>query len=141
MLSRTTRHLAPLRTFAARQSPSTSQYPTSLRARFSSSSSSSSSPSPGRREEPRSPNAQFYKTFGRPMAKVFLLAVLTYQLAYYFWVRLENNEIKAEMRGKRSPPSLSLREIRFLEANINKPNYSDYFRSRSQDRTARKGAE
>ncbi|KAI1805489.1 hypothetical protein F4811DRAFT_514995, partial [Daldinia bambusicola] len=100
MLSRTTRRLAPLRTFAARRSPSASQqYPTSLRAWAPARFSSSSSSPPGAQQEARSPNAQFYKTFGRPMAKVFLLAVFTYQLAYYFWVRLENDEIKGEMRA------------------------------------------
>ncbi|KAK6952255.1 hypothetical protein Daesc_006790 [Daldinia eschscholtzii] len=102
MLTRTTRHLAPLRPFAARQSPSSSShYPTLLQrpwARFSSSSPAG--------QDPRSPNvsdAQFYKAFGRPMAKVFLLAVFTYQVAYYFWVRLEQDEIRAEMRGTQNP--------------------------------------
>ena len=37
------------------------------------------------------------------MAKVFLLAVFTYQVAYYFWVRLEQDEIRAEMRGTQNP--------------------------------------
>ncbi|KAI1434625.1 hypothetical protein GGR50DRAFT_394794 [Xylaria sp. CBS 124048] len=41
----------------------------------------------------------FYKTFGRPIAKVFLLAIFTYQLAYYFWVRLEMDEMRAETQA------------------------------------------
>ncbi|GAW25589.1 hypothetical protein SAMD00023353_0901830 [Rosellinia necatrix] len=41
----------------------------------------------------------FYKTFGRPIAKVFLMAIFMYQLAYYFWVRLEHDEIRAEMNA------------------------------------------
>ncbi|KAI0120082.1 hypothetical protein GGR51DRAFT_554118 [Nemania sp. FL0031] len=41
----------------------------------------------------------FYKTFGRPIAKVFLMAIFTYQLAYYFWVKMEQDEIRAEMEG------------------------------------------
>lgn len=41
----------------------------------------------------------FYKTFGRPIAKVFLMAIFTYQVAYYFWVRLEQDEIRGEMEG------------------------------------------
>ncbi|KAI3334290.1 hypothetical protein F4824DRAFT_209846 [Ustulina deusta] len=41
----------------------------------------------------------FYKTFGRPIAKVFLMAIFTYQLVYYFWVRLEQDEIRAEMQA------------------------------------------
>ena len=27
------------------------------------------------------------------------MAIFTYQLAYYFWVRLEQNEIRSEMQG------------------------------------------
>lgn len=34
------------------------------------------------------------------MAKVFLLAIFTYQFTYYWWVRLEHNEIKSEMQGE-----------------------------------------
>ncbi|TRX95371.1 hypothetical protein FHL15_003702 [Xylaria flabelliformis] len=41
----------------------------------------------------------FYKTFGRPIAKVFLMAIFTYQLAYYFWVKLEQDEARAEMQA------------------------------------------
>lgn len=41
----------------------------------------------------------FYKTFGRPIAKAFLIAVFTYQLAYYFWVKLEQDEMRAEMEA------------------------------------------
>ncbi|KAI0119196.1 hypothetical protein F4814DRAFT_447009 [Daldinia grandis] len=95
MLSQTTRHLAPFRTITARASrhliPLQRPWP-----RFSSSSPSG--------QEARSPNAQFYKTFGRPIAKVFLVAVFTYQLAYYFWLRLEQDETRAEMRGTRALP-------------------------------------
>ncbi|KAI1452946.1 hypothetical protein F4805DRAFT_462298 [Annulohypoxylon moriforme] len=93
MLSRTTRHLAPLRTLTARQTSLAQS--TQLRrtwARFSSSQTQTPTP-----QEP-SPNSQFYKTFGRPIAKVFLLAIFTYQLAYYFWVRLEYDEIKSDLR-------------------------------------------
>ncbi|KAF2972694.1 hypothetical protein GQX73_g998 [Xylaria multiplex] len=32
----------------------------------------------------------FYKTFGRPIAKVFLTAIFTYQVAYYFWASLRS---------------------------------------------------
>ncbi|KAH8161734.1 hypothetical protein CIB48_g6501 [Xylaria polymorpha] len=41
----------------------------------------------------------FYKTFGRPIAKVFLMAIFTYQLLYYFWVKLEQDEVRAEMEA------------------------------------------
>ncbi|KAI0408193.1 hypothetical protein F4802DRAFT_550922 [Xylaria palmicola] len=80
-------------------SPSAHRFPRSralrpLRARFSST------------QTPNDPKPQgslnhktFYKTFGRPIAKVFLMAIFTYQLAYFFWVRLEQDEIKAEMQA------------------------------------------
>lgn len=42
----------------------------------------------------------FYKSFGRPIAKVFLGAVFTYQLAYWLWVKLETDEAKKEKRSK-----------------------------------------
>jgi len=35
-----------------------------------------------------------YKEFGRPFAKVFLMAVFTYQGLYYLWLRLEKDEEK-----------------------------------------------
>jgi hypothetical protein len=41
----------------------------------------------------------FYKTFSRPVFKVGLMAIFTYQLAYYAWVRLETDEAKAEAAG------------------------------------------
>lgn len=43
--------------------------------------------------------AAFYKTFTRPLAKTMLLAVFTYQLVYWAWVKLETDEIKAEKTG------------------------------------------
>ncbi|KAI1647246.1 uncharacterized protein F4817DRAFT_365385 [Daldinia loculata] len=134
MLSRTTRHLAPLRTFTARAPchPTPLQQLQRPRARFSSSSpvgqearspnvssippSLPPSPYQGslpsiihpylRDEKLTSSQAQFYKTFGRPIAKVLLVAVFTYQVAYYFWVRLEQDETRAEMRGTRALPLL-----------------------------------
>ncbi|KAI0873619.1 hypothetical protein GGS24DRAFT_501640 [Hypoxylon argillaceum] len=48
---------------------------------------------------PRQQHKTFYKTFGRPIAKAFLIAVFTYQLAYYFWVKLEQDEMRAEMEA------------------------------------------
>ncbi|KAM4056016.1 hypothetical protein HRG_002941 [Hirsutella rhossiliensis] len=46
----------------------------------------------------RQPSAttQFYKTFTRPVAKVTLLAVFTYQVVYWVWVKLEADEIRVE---------------------------------------------
>ncbi|KAI1486211.1 hypothetical protein F5X96DRAFT_673878 [Biscogniauxia mediterranea] len=42
---------------------------------------------------------KFYATFGRPIFKTILIAILTYQFAYYAWIRLEQNEIKADMNA------------------------------------------
>ncbi|KJZ75559.1 hypothetical protein HIM_05022 [Hirsutella minnesotensis 3608] len=39
---------------------------------------------------------QFYKTFTRPVAKVLLLAVFTYQVVYWSWVKLEADEARVE---------------------------------------------
>ena len=48
---------------------------------------------------------EFYKTFTRPVAKCLLLAMFTYQLAYYAWVKLETDEIKHEKDGTCPPTS------------------------------------
>lgn len=48
---------------------------------------------------PPSAHAAFYKTFGRPIAKVALGAIFTYQVVYYAWVRLEHNEVKVDLNG------------------------------------------
>ncbi|KAH9910000.1 hypothetical protein F4778DRAFT_713754 [Xylariomycetidae sp. FL2044] len=103
MASRTILHPARLRALTAPRIPHCSTFraptpPTRTWARLASSSSSSSASEPTG-SKPPSPNAQFYKTFGRPIAKVFLMAIFTYQLAYYFWARLEHDEIKDEKRA------------------------------------------
>lgn len=41
----------------------------------------------------------FYKEFGRPVAKVFFMAVFTYQFVYFFWAKLEKDEIVKEKEG------------------------------------------
>jgi len=43
--------------------------------------------------------SQFYRTFTRPIAKTLLIAVFIYQLAYWSWVKLETDEIRAERDG------------------------------------------
>ncbi|ETR97941.1 hypothetical protein M419DRAFT_90203, partial [Trichoderma reesei RUT C-30] len=40
--------------------------------------------------------AQFYKTFTRPIGKVLVLAIFTYQVAYWTWLKLEADEHRAE---------------------------------------------
>ncbi|KAI1097243.1 hypothetical protein F4804DRAFT_183782 [Jackrogersella minutella] len=95
MLSRTARRLTPLRTIASRRSaPAPSTLPLPARqlrhtfARFS-----SSQPAPPK--EPAKP--EFWATFRRPIFKVLLLAVFTYQFAYYWWAWLEHREMRLDM--------------------------------------------
>lgn len=45
------------------------------------------------------PQGEFYKTFTRPVAKTLLLALLTYQIIYWGWAKLEVDEIKQERTG------------------------------------------
>ncbi|CAM1508480.1 Fc.00g053280.m01.CDS01 [Cosmosporella sp. VM-42] len=66
--------------------------------------------------------AQFYKQFTRPMAKALLLAVFTYQLTYWSWVKLETDEIRAERDT----------EIATLEAKVDA-----YGKSKSEDKAAK----
>ncbi|KAM3561778.1 hypothetical protein MY1884_002207 [Beauveria asiatica] len=43
-------------------------------------------------EQSANPTTSFYKTFSRPIAKVMILAVFTYQVAYWTWSKLEADE-------------------------------------------------
>ncbi|KAI8633080.1 hypothetical protein F5Y19DRAFT_471337 [Xylariaceae sp. FL1651] len=96
MFARPTRQItAPMRNLAALQlfprSTNARQLPS---ARFSSTQASSDPKPQGSLN-----HSTFYKTFGRPIAKVFLMAIFTYQLAYYLWARLEQGEMRAEMQA------------------------------------------
>lgn len=76
---------------------------------------------------------QFYKTFTRPVFKVILTAVFTYQVVYWSWLKLEADEKRAETDGKLSLPSCNAlsscpslpgvltraAEIRDLEKTVN----------------------
>ena len=50
-------------------------------------------PEPGPRSG-RDRHRDFYKTFGRPLAKNFLIAMATYQVLYFSWLKLESYETK-----------------------------------------------
>ncbi|CAK7233075.1 hypothetical protein SBRCBS47491_008484 [Sporothrix bragantina] len=52
--------------------------------------------------------SSFFKTFGRPITKVCLMAVFTYQLAFFGWTKLEQDEIRNERQA----------EISSLEAKV-----------------------
>jgi len=41
----------------------------------------------------------FYRTFGRPIAKVFLGAMATYQILYLGWSKLESIEEQQQKEG------------------------------------------
>ncbi|KKZ63984.1 hypothetical protein EMCG_01738 [[Emmonsia] crescens] len=47
-----------------------------------------------------SPHTSIYKSFGRAFAKVFLGGVLTYQIIYWAWVRLEVDEERVVRNSK-----------------------------------------
>lgn len=49
----------------------------------------------------------FYRSFGRPIAKVFLGAMFTYQMTYLLWLKLETEETKADQNGTYRLPSLN----------------------------------
>ncbi|KAK3358959.1 hypothetical protein B0T25DRAFT_531599, partial [Lasiosphaeria hispida] len=49
---------------------------------------------------PRSPTGTFYQTFSRPVAKCLLLALLTYQIAYWGWLKLDQDEQKADLSAQ-----------------------------------------
>jgi len=59
-------------------------------------------PDPPHSQQPNL-HRNFYKTFARPLAKTFLIAVATYQVLYLSWLKLESIEVKhdkeAEMRS------------------------------------------
>jgi hypothetical protein len=50
--------------------------------------------------KPPSNYSAFYKTFGRPIFKVALMAILTYQIAYFGWTWLEQKEVRTDVAGK-----------------------------------------
>ncbi|RDA90564.1 hypothetical protein CP533_2589 [Ophiocordyceps camponoti-saundersi (nom. inval.)] len=58
-----------------------------------------------------SSTSSFYKTFSRPIAKTLLLAVFTYQLAYWGWAKLEADEIRAEQLANISQLEAQVREM------------------------------
>ncbi|KAI9046566.1 hypothetical protein LZ554_009310 [Drepanopeziza brunnea f. sp. 'monogermtubi'] len=68
-----------------------------------------------------SPHIGFYKVFGRPIAKVLLMATFTYQLAYWGWVYLEKDEIKKEKTAEVQQLEKQLGELTKKEIKIKKP--------------------
>ncbi|KAF7533905.1 hypothetical protein G7054_g6677 [Neopestalotiopsis clavispora] len=58
--------------------------------------SSSPSEEAAAKLRPSQQRQSFYQTFSRPIFKVALMAIFTYQLVYYGWTRLETDEIRAD---------------------------------------------
>ncbi|KAF2454977.1 hypothetical protein BDY21DRAFT_365973 [Lineolata rhizophorae] len=58
------------------------------------------------------PHRNFYKSFGRPVAKVFLGSMFTYQLLYWSWLKLEAVEIKKEKTAELNSLQTQLEQIR-----------------------------
>ncbi|CAJ2507845.1 Uu.00g090310.m01.CDS01 [Anthostomella pinea] len=125
MLPRPTQQLAhPLRALTLRRTAPSTSIPRLSSSRLSSS-QLQPQPQPQSQAQPRAkppglnasapppkPNpAAFWKTFGRPIAKVFLGAIFTYQLAYYFWVRLEHDEVKSDMQATISDLEARIEEL------------------------------
>ncbi|KAL7276858.1 hypothetical protein RUND412_000146 [Rhizina undulata] len=84
--------------------------------RWNSNSSQIRQQTPGKPEV--SPHINFYKVFGRPLAKVFLLAVFTYQSFYWLWLKLEKSELergKHEVISKLEAELNTLREQKAVE--------------------------
>lgn len=68
-------------------------------------------PSPRTNEPtPKKPNPHglWYRTFGRPVAKNFLIALFTYQVLYWGWLKMESVEVKKEKES----------EVRGLEGEL-----------------------
>lgn len=59
----------------------------------------------------------FYRSFGRPIAKVFLGAMFTYQMTYLLWLKLETEETKADQNGTYRLPSLIRQSVDFFKRN------------------------
>ncbi|KAI4721942.1 hypothetical protein E4T48_01831 [Aureobasidium sp. EXF-10727] len=57
------------------------------------------------------PHRAFYKSFGRPIAKVFFMALFTYQVLHYTWLRLEATEEKEEKTAELQGLEGQLRDL------------------------------
>ncbi|KAL1588538.1 hypothetical protein WHR41_02892 [Cladosporium halotolerans] len=66
-------------------------------------------PEPPKSEEPKSnPHRDFYKYRSRPVFKSVLVAIFTYQVLYWGWLKLESMETKHNKEG----------ELRSIESEI-----------------------
>ncbi|KAI4742695.1 hypothetical protein E4T50_06885 [Aureobasidium sp. EXF-12298] len=61
--------------------------------------------------EPDNPHRAFYKSFGRPIAKVFFMALFTYQVLHFTWLKLESMEEKEEKTAELQGLEGQLRDL------------------------------
>lgn len=54
---------------------------------------------------PSQQQPSFMKTFSRPIFKVALMAIFTYQLVYYGWMKLETDEVRTDAAGMLTDPN------------------------------------
>ncbi|KAI5197969.1 hypothetical protein AUEXF2481DRAFT_44494 [Aureobasidium subglaciale EXF-2481] len=72
-------------------------------------------------QEPDNPHRAFYKSFGRPIAKVFFMALFTYQVLHYSWMKLEAMEEKEEKTAELEALEGKLRQITGKPAPVAAP--------------------
>lgn len=68
-------------------------------------------PTPPGPRSGRDRHRDFYKTFGRPLAKNFLIAVATYQVLYFSWLKLESYETKRDGEAEVKSAEGELKEL------------------------------
>lgn len=55
--------------------------------------------------------SSFFKTFGRPIAKVSLMAVFAYQLVFFAWMKLETDDIRSSREAEIASLETKVREL------------------------------
>ncbi|EPE09731.1 hypothetical protein F503_07507 [Ophiostoma piceae UAMH 11346] len=55
--------------------------------------------------------SSFFKTFGRPIAKVSLMAVFAYQLVFFAWMKLETDDIRSSRNAEIASLETQVKEL------------------------------
>ncbi|KIH94284.1 hypothetical protein SPBR_09226 [Sporothrix brasiliensis 5110] len=90
---------APALRLATRQGPAFRHHSAVIGRRWN-----SSSPEP-------SAYSSFFKTFGRPIFKVCLMAIFTYQLVFFGWSKLEQDEIRSDKQAEITALETKVKEL------------------------------
>ena len=64
------------------------------------SSTTGSSSTIGTGVKPQSRHISFYRIYGRPIVRVFLMSSITYYALHYLWWTLEHDEMEADKRAQ-----------------------------------------